>query len=128
MSKELEPAYGATLNPENVDGEVKIADDVIAAITGLAATEIDGVAYMSGNLTNEIIGKLGIKNLSKGVTITLNDNKVSAEISVVLRYGYSIPKTSRTIQEKVKSAIEGMTGLEVERVNVHIIGVDIDKA
>lgn len=128
MSKELEPTYGATLNLENVAGEVKIADDVVAAITGLAATEIDGVAYMSGNLTNEIIGKLGIKNLSKGVTITLNDNKVSAEISVVLRYGYSIPKTSRTIQEKVKSAIEGMTGLEVERVNVHVIGVDIDKA
>ncbi|MDO4316794.1 MAG: Asp23/Gls24 family envelope stress response protein [Lachnospiraceae bacterium] len=128
MGKEMEPNYGATLELKGVDGEVKIADDVIAAIAGMAATEIEGVAYMSGNITKEIIGKLGIKNLSRGVVIRLEEGKVHAELSIVIRYGYSIPKTSRTIQEKVKSSIEGMTGLPVERVNVHIIGVDIDKA
>lgn len=128
MGKEMEPNYGATLELNGVDGEVKIADDVIAAIAGMAATEIEGVAYMSGNITKEIIGKLGIKNLSRGVVIRLEEGKVHAELSIVIRYGYSIPKTSRTIQEKVKSSIEGMTGLPVERVNVHIIGVDIDKA
>lgn len=128
MGKEMEPTYGATLELSGVDGEVKIADDVIAAIAGMAATEIEGVAYMSGNITKEIIGKLGIKNLSRGVVIRLEEGKVHAELSIVIRYGYSIPKTSRTIQEKVKSSIEGMTGLPVERVNVHIIGVDIDKA
>lgn len=128
MSKEMEPAYGATLQLESVNGEVKIADDVIAAIAGMATTEIEGVAYMSGNITKEIIGKLGIKNLCKGVTISVEDNKVSAELSVVLRYGYSIPKTARAIQEKVKNSIESMAGLIVEHVNVRVIGVDIDKA
>ncbi len=128
MGKEMEPTYGATLELSGVDGEVKIADDVIAAIAGMAATEIEGVAYMSGNITKEIIGKLGIKNLSRGVVIRIEEGKVHVGLSIVIRYGYSIPKTSGTIQEKVKSAIEGMTGLPVERVNVHIIGVDIDKA
>ncbi len=128
MGREMEPSYGATLKLNGVDGEVKIADDVIAAIAGMAATEIEGVAYMSGKITREIIGKLGIKNLSRGVVVRLEEEKVHVGLSVVIRYGYSIPKTSRAVQEKVKSSIEGMTGLPVESVNVHITGVDIDKA
>lgn len=128
MSKENEPIYGVNLNPAGMDGNVRIANDVIASVAGLAATEAEGVAYMSGNLTREIIGKLGIKNLSKGVVIGVENGEVSAELSLVVRYGYSIPKVAKTVQEKVRTAIEGMTGLSVVRVNVHIAGVDIEKA
>ncbi len=105
-------------------GEVMIADDVIATIAGLAATEVEGVSAMQGNVTNELVGKLGMKNLTKGVHIKVTENGVAVELSVQMRYGYSIPKTCKSIQEKVKTAIENMVGLSVEFVNVHIVGVD----
>lgn len=107
-------------------GEVMIADDVIATIAGLAATEVEGVSAMQGNLTNELVGKLGMKNLTKGVGIKINGDSVSVELSVQMRYGYSIPKTCKAVQERVKNAIENMIGLSVEVVNVHIVGVDIN--
>lgn len=105
-------------------GEVMIADDVIATIAGLAATEVEGVAAMQGNITKELVGKLGMKNLTKGIRISLNESGVSVDLSAMMRYGYSIPKTCKAIQEKVKSAIENMVGLTVEVINVHIVGVD----
>lgn len=105
-------------------GEVMIADDVIATIAGLAATEVEGVASMQGNLTNELVGKLGVKNLTKGVRIALEENAVSVDLSIQMCYGYSIPKTCKAIQERVKNAIENMIGLDVSVVNVHIVGVD----
>ena len=105
-------------------GEVMIADDVIATIAGLAATEVEGVSAMQGNVTNELVGKLGMKNLTKGVRIKMTEAGVAVELSVQMRYGYSIPKTCKAIQEKVKAAIENMVGLTVEVVNVHIVGVD----
>lgn len=107
-------------------GEVKIADDVVATIAGLAATEIEGVASMQGNLTNELVGKLGMKNLSKGVRIEVVSGSVHVELSVVMKYGYSIPKTSQAVQERVKSAIENMTGLYVQEVNIKIVGVEAE--
>ena len=105
-------------------GEVMIADDVIATIAGLAATEVEGVSAMQGNVTNELVGKLGMKNLTKGVRIKVTEAGVAVDLSIQMRYGYSIPKTCKTIQEKVKAAIENMVGLSVEVVNVHIVGVD----
>ena len=105
-------------------GEVMIADDVIATIAGLAATEVEGVSAMQGNVTNELVGKLGMKNLTKGVRIKVTEAGVAVELSVQMRYGYSIPKTCKAVQEKVKAAIENMVGLSVEVVNVHIVGVD----
>ena len=88
--------------------------------------EVEGVAAMSGNLTNEIVGKLGMKNLSKGVKIEVIDKAVTADLSITMKYGYSIPKTSKTVQDKVKTAIENMTGLTVSEVNIRIVGVDIE--
>jgi uncharacterized alkaline shock family protein YloU len=107
-------------------GAVQIADDVVATIAGLAATEVEGVYAMHTNITNEIVGKLGVKNLTKGVKITIDDNKVFAEVSITMKYGYSIPKTAKSVQDKVKSAIENMTGLVVDSVDVKISGVNID--
>lgn len=104
-------------------GEVQIADEVVAIIAGLAATEVAGVSSMAGNITNELVGKLGMKNLSKGVKVDVTEEHVSVDLSLNIKYGYSIPEVSENVQEKVKTAIENMTGLTVLDVNIRIAGV-----
>lgn len=106
-------------------GEVHVADEVVAIIAGLAATEVEGVASMAGNITNELVSKLGMKNLSKGVKVEVAEKTVSVEVALNISYGYSIPEVSEKVQEKVKSAIETMTGLSVAIVNVRIATVDM---
>ena len=108
-------------------GEVKIADEVVAIIAGLAATEVDGVDSMAGNITNELVGKLGMKNLSKGIKVDVLDNVVKVDVALNIRFGYGIPDVSLKVQERVKSAIENMTGLEVGNINIRIAGVDLEK-
>ena len=107
-------------------GEVKIADEVVSVIAGLAATEVDGVASMGGNITNELVSKLGKKNLSKGVRVTILEGVVTVDLSLNIEYGRNILETSKKVQEKVKTAIENMTGLEVADVNIHIASVDME--
>ena len=107
-------------------GEVQIADEVVSIIAGLAATEVEGVASMAGNITNELVSKLGMKNLSKGVKIEIIDGVVTVDLTLNIEYGRNILETSKKVQEKVKSAIENMTGLEVADVNIHIASVDMD--
>ena len=106
-------------------GEVHVADEVVAIIAGLAATEVEGVASMAGNITNELVSKLGMMNLSKGVKVEVAEKTVSVEVALNISYGYSIPEVSEKVQEKVKSAIETMTGLSVAIVNVRIATVDM---
>ena len=106
-------------------GEVHVADEVVAIIAGLAATEVEGVASMAGNITNELVSKLGMKNLSKGVKVEVAEKTVSVEVALNISYGYSIPEVYEKVQEKVKSAIETMTGLSVAIVNVRIATVDM---
>ena len=98
---------------------------MVAIIAGLAATEVDGVASMAGNITNEIVSKLGMKNLSKGILVEVMENEVKVDVAINIAYGYSIPDVSAKVQDKVKSAIENMTGLEVSIVNVRIATVDM---
>jgi uncharacterized alkaline shock family protein YloU len=111
---------------ENV-GSVVIADDVVAMIASLAATEVDGVSAMVGNITNELMSKVGMKKLTKGVTVSVLDNTVTINLSIMLAYGYNIPTTCRKVQEKVKTAVETMTGLTVADVNIKIAAVKLDK-
>ncbi|MBC5660084.1 Asp23/Gls24 family envelope stress response protein [Anaerosacchariphilus sp. NSJ-68] len=108
-------------------GEVQIADEVVATIAGLAATEVEGVASMAGNITNELIGKLGVKNLSKGVKVLVTEENVDVDLALNIDYGYSIMKVSEKVQDRVKSAIENMTGLEVSMVNIRIVNVNMGK-
>ena len=108
---------------KNSIGEVQIASDVVSAIAGISAAEADGVQAMAGGSINDIAGKLGMKNYSKGVRVTIAGDKAAVEISVTLKYGYSIPEVSEKVQKKVSQAIENMTGLEVEKVNVRIAGI-----
>jgi uncharacterized alkaline shock family protein YloU len=123
MAKEEKSVY--TVQTEGTLGEVKIADEVIAIIAGLAAMEVDGVSSMAGNATRELIGKLGVKSLTKGVKIEVVENTVKVGLAVNLKYGYNLQDISAKIQEKVKAAIENMTGLNVSEVNVRVAGVDM---
>lgn len=106
-------------------GEVRIADDVVAVIAGLAAMEVEGVACLPGNITAEIIGKLGMKSLSKGITVKVTDDDVVVGINLVVKYGYSIVTISSKVQEKVKGSVELMTGLKVSEVNVKVVSVEM---
>ncbi len=117
-----------TIYDDNTIGTVQIADEVVAIIAGLAATEVEGVASMVGNITNELVAKLGMKNLAKGVKVEIKDNVVQVKIVLNIKYGYNIPETSKAVQERVKSAIENMTGLEVAGVDVGIADVVLDPA
>ena len=118
-----ETTHTSTIELDSSCGEVRIADEVIAIIAGLAVSEVDGVASMAGNATRDLIEKIGWKSLSRGVRIQVTDREVRAAINVNLKYGYNVPETSREIQEKVKTAIETMTGLAVTEVNVKIVNV-----
>ena len=109
-------------------GEVQIADEVVAIIAGLAATEVDGVDSMAGNITNELVGKLGMKNLSKGVKVDVTEEHVSVDLSLNIKYGYKIPEVGEKVQDRVKTAIENMTGLTVLDVNVKVAGVNMEPA
>ena len=104
-------------------GQIVIADEVVAIIAGIAATEVKGVDSMYGGWSGEIISRMGIRDLSKGVSISIEDGHVSVKLSLNVRYGYSIPDVSRNVQDKVASAIESMTGLSVLDVNIRIAGV-----
>ena len=109
----------------NGNGEVRISDAAIAVIAGIAATETEGVSSMAGGITSELVSKLGMKTLSKGVHVEVNDGKVYVELALNVKYNYSIPDVSAKAQDKVKTQIETMTGLEVVSVKVKIAGVEV---
>ena len=115
------------LQEEDSIGAVQIADDVVAMITSLAATEVEGVSAMAGNITNELMSKVGVKSLTKGVKVEVIGKKVVVDLAVMVEYGYNIPAISQKVQQKVKTAIENMTGLEVTDVNIRIAGVNMQK-
>ena len=123
MGKEERTAY--TIKTDQNIGEVKIADEVVAIIAGLAAMEVDGVASMAGNATRELISRLGMKSLNKGVKVDVLEGIVTVSLALNLKYGYNIREITGKVQEKVKAAIENMTGLEVADVNIRVAGVQM---
>ncbi|NLL73708.1 MAG: Asp23/Gls24 family envelope stress response protein [Clostridiales bacterium] len=127
MNKETENRNTYKIHENGSVGEVQIADEVVASIAGLAATEVKGVSSTSGNVTNEIVGKFSKKNLAKGVKVSVSPDEVSVDMALTLDYGYGIAETAKQVQEKVKLAIENMTGLKVKEVNIRIAGVNIIK-
>ena len=108
-------------------GEIQIANEVVAAIAGISASEIEGVETISGGMKNELVGKFGTKKNAKGVKVVVNDNECEVEIAITMKYGYSIPEASAKVQDRVAQAINEMTGLTCSRVNVIIAGVDLPK-
>lgn len=104
-------------------GSIRIADEVVRVIAGLAATEVPGVAGMSGGVVGGIVEMLGKKNLSKGVKVEVGEKEAAVDLFVIVDYGTRIPDVALRIQENVKKAIESMTGLSVVEVNVNVQGV-----
>ena len=114
---------------ENPDGTVSFATDVVATIAGLAATEVEGVASMSSpaSCLADMFSRKTTRNFTKGVRIDLDDNQVTADITIVVEYGSPVPDVARGIQENVKKAIETMTGLTVRSVDVHVSGISFER-
>lgn len=114
------------LQEEETIGSVQIADEVVAMIASLATTEVEGVSSLVGNISNELMSKVGVRNLTKGVRVEVTGSNVKVELAVLMEYGYNIPGTSQKVQERVKNAIENMTGLTVTDVNLRIVGVSMN--
>ena len=104
-------------------GDVVIANEVLAIIAGIAATEVEGVHSMDGGWSGQFISKLGIKDLARGVKVQVRDGEVKVDLSLNMEYGYAIPKVSDLVQDKVSASINNMTGLIVSEVNIRISGV-----
>lgn len=116
------------LNPVNSElGVVKISEEVVSIIAGLAATEVKGVAGMSAGLVGGIAEKLGVKNLAKGVKVVVGEKEAAVDLFIIVEYGIKIPDVAWQIQENVKKSVETMTGLSVIEVNIHIQGVDLGR-
>ena len=107
----------------NEVGMIRIADEVVGIIAGMAATEVPGVAGMSAGLLGGIAEMLGKKNLSKGVKVEVGEREAAVDLYIIVEYGVRIPDVALRVQENVKRAIETMTGLNVVEVNIHVQGV-----
>ncbi|NLY78213.1 MAG: Asp23/Gls24 family envelope stress response protein [Tissierellia bacterium] len=108
-------------------GTVKISNEVVAIISGLAATEVQGVTSMSGGLTGDITEMLGMKNLSKGVKVEVGEKEAAIDLFIIVDYGSKISEVATNVQKNVKDKVETMTGLKVVEVNVNVQGVNIPK-
>lgn len=101
-------------------GNIHISEEVVAVIAGIAATEVEGVDSLVGNITNEIVSRMGINNLSKGIKVIMTDKTVSVSVTLNIVYGYHIIEICENVQEKVVQAIETMTNLSVAEVDVRV--------
>ncbi len=108
---------------DNSLGSIRIADEVVSIIAGLAATEVEGIAGMSGGIAGGIAEMLGRKNFAKGVKVEVGEKEAAVDLYIIVKYGVRIPDVALAAQENVKQAIENMTGLSVVEVNIHVQGV-----
>lgn len=111
----------------NEYGVIRIADEVVATVAGLAASDVEGVAAMSGGWSTDLVEKLGRKNFGKGIKVEVNGDETKIDIYIVVEFGYAIPEVAANVQKEVKVAVETMTGLNVSAVNVHIAAVSVKK-
>lgn len=109
------------------DDKIRISEEVIATIAGIAASEVENLTSMSGGLVDGIVGILGRKNLGKGIKVEVKENLVAIEMSIIMQYGCKIHQVSKDIQSRVRDAVEGMTGMQVTSVNINVLGVSMGK-
>lgn len=115
-------------NTEGTNDGIKIANDVVAVIAGVAVSEVPGVASMAGGFAGGISEVLsGKKNLSKGIKVDTDEKEVKIDVNIIVEYGSRIPDVAFEIQNRVKKSVENMTGLKVAEVNVHVQGVRTEK-
>ena len=115
------------VNEVNEAEGIKISNDVIAVIAGVAASEVPGVSAMAGGLTGGLTEALkGKKNLAKGIKVEATEKTAKIDVNIIVEYGSRIPDVAFEIQNRVKKSVESMTGLKVEEVNVHVQGVNTE--
>lgn len=125
MTQPPGPAPAAEGRPEE---GVRISDEVVATIAGIAASEVEGVAGMSGGIVGDLTEILGKRNLAKGAKVQVGEREAAIDLFLVVDYGVRIPAVAQKVQEAVKRSVEAMTALRVVEVNVHIQGVSFDRA
>lgn len=111
----------------NEIGDVKIAADVVIVIATIAATEVTGIAGMSGGITGEIAEKFGVKSSNKGIKVQIGEDETIIDLFLIVEYGIKVPDVAWEVQQNVKKAVETMAGLKVAQVNIHIQGINIVK-
>lgn len=109
-------------NLPNENGTIRISSDVISTIASVATLEVKGIT-MSGGLTNDIAEKFGVKSSTKGIKVQVNDSETIIDVFIIVEYGLKIPQVALEVQDNIKKSVEGMTGLNVKEVNIHIQGI-----
>ncbi len=109
-------------------GKVEIAPEVIEVIASIASSEVEGVSSMRGNFATGVVEKLGKKNHGKGVKVELTDSGIIIDVYVVMIFGVSIPKVAQNIQDNIRQALMTMTALEIDEVNIHVVGVQFENS
>ncbi|WP_332697973.1 Asp23/Gls24 family envelope stress response protein [Halalkalibacter lacteus] len=109
-------------------GTVEISPEVIEVIAGIAASEVDGVATLRGNFATGVAEKLGRKNHGKGVKVELAEDGITVDVSVIITYGVAVPEVANLIQQNIKQALQTMTAIELQAINVHVVGVQFESA
>ncbi|MBM7701584.1 Asp23/Gls24 family envelope stress response protein [Metabacillus iocasae] len=107
-------------------GRVEIAPEVIEVIAGIAASEVEGVTAMRGNFATGVVEKLGKKNHGKGVKVELSETGIKVDVYCMMKFGVSIPVVAQKVQDNIRQALKNMTAIELEEVNIHIVGVQFD--
>ncbi|MFC0471004.1 Asp23/Gls24 family envelope stress response protein [Halalkalibacter kiskunsagensis] len=107
-------------------GTVEISPEVIEVIAGIAASEVDGVAMLRGNFAAGVAEKLGRKNHGKGVKVELAEDGITVDVSVIITYGVAVPEVANLIQQNIKQALQTMTAIELQAINVHVVGVQFE--
>ena len=119
--------FDTEVEQETSIGEIKISSEVISVIASSLTSEVEGIAAMSGGIAEGIVQAFGRKTPAKGVKVEMEKDTVAIDLYVIVKYGARIPEVSWSIQEKVKSGIEQMTGLKVKEINIHVQGIDFSK-
>lgn len=108
-------------------GRVEIAPEVIEVIAGFASAEVDGVASMRGNFATGVAEKLGRKSHGKGIKVELGEEGIVIDVYVIMQFGISIPDVAKRIQDNIRQALFNMTALEVNEINIHVVGVQFEQ-
>lgn len=113
--------------PEAESDSVRIAAEVIGILAGIAASEVPGIAGMSGGLVGGIAEKLGRRDLAKGIRVYQEGNKVKLDVNIIVEYGVKISEVAKKLRQTVRTSVEQTTGLSVVAINVHVLGIHINK-
>lgn len=114
-------------NGENGHGRIEIAPEVIEVIAGIAASEVEGVEKMRGGFASGVVERLGKKNHGKGVRVDLTEEGIKVDVYCVMKFGVSIPNTAKLVQENIRQALLNMTALDLDEVNIHIVGIQFEQ-